>query len=107
MNTPLDDWRENVTAQKALEKFWLSPEGQLCQRTLEYLGRPKASAVAGIGSEGAIQAGQLYQQSAGHFACLDAIKTLLPDPISAEKKQNDARAKLKPRTLLKEPPSAA
>lgn len=102
MNTPLDDWRENVAAQKALEKFWLSPEGQATRDVLNYLGRPQIAAVQGIGTEGAIQGGMLYQQSAGHFKCLDTIPTLFPEPIATEKKQNDARANLKPRTLQRE-----
>ncbi len=99
MNTPLDDWKAALKSQQALERFWLSADGQLLQRTLEYLGRPKASAVSGTGTEAAIAGGLLYQQSAGHFALLELIPTLFPEPIAELKTQTDARERLKPKTL--------
>ena len=104
MNTPLDDWRENTAAQKSLERFWTSQDGQQFKSVLEYLGRPKVSAVQGTGTEGAIQGGLLYQQLAGHFALIDLIPTLLPVAIAEAKSRTEAAGRVAQGKKLKTNP---
>ena len=103
MNTPLDDWKANLKAQQALERFWLSTDGLSLQRTLEYMGRPKASAINGTGTEAAITGGLLYQQSAGHFALLELIPSLFPEPIANERVQAAARDRVNTGRKLQRP----